>query len=70
MARGQAQIQCLFVNSSSEEGMQPDQYTNLYIYINIYIYLYIYMHCHSQRRGFFDLGRKNKWPIHLRKAFA
>ena len=43
MARGQAQIQCLFVNSSSEEGMQPDQYTNLYIYINIYIYLYIYI---------------------------
>ncbi len=26
MARGQAQIQCLFVNSSSEEGMQADQY--------------------------------------------
>ena len=47
MARGQAQIQCLFVNSSSEEGMQPDQYTNFYICIYIYKYIYIYIYIYA-----------------------
>ena len=49
MARGQAQIQCLFVNSSSEEGMQPDQYT---VYIYIYTYIYIYALSFTKKRIF------------------